>query len=268
MTHWAALDRELDLWGERSRRATFWWRDDDACRDCAELQRLLDIARSARVPIALAAIPAALEPSLVAAVAAAKQASVVQHGFAHRSHAPAGARNWELGAHRPISAIVAELRQGRAILDRAFGGRGAAVLVPPWNRIAPEVVVHLPEAGFRGLSTFGPRSAAQPVAGLTQCNTHVDLIAWRSGRAFVGADRAVERVVDHLRARREGRADATEPTGILTHHLDLDDAGWRFLTDLVARTRAHGAVDWIDVGTAFGLVPGDGPRRVTSGRSA
>ena len=79
-----------------------------------------------------------------------------------------------------------------------------------------------------------------------QCNTHVDLIAWRRGRAFIGADAAIERLVAHLKARREGAADPSEPTGILTHHLDLDAAAWQFLAELFARTRAHGAATWID----------------------
>jgi hypothetical protein len=268
MSAWQRLERELDAWRESGRRATLWCRDDDACRDSAALQRLLGIARDMQVPVALAAIPAALESSLADAVAASELATVVQHGYAHRNQAPPGGRKWELGAHRPVSAIIAELEQGRAALARGFGERFAAVLVPPWNRIAPEVVVQLPDAGFRGLSTFGPRPAVHPAPGLTQCNTHVDLIAWRSGRVFVGADRAIERLTEHLTARREGAADPAEPTGILTHHLDLDDAGWRFLTELTARTRAHAAVQWLDVRAAFANDTGDAAPPLTSGRSA
>jgi hypothetical protein len=266
MISWQRLDRELDAWGESGRRATLWCRDDDACRDSPALQRLLGMACAMQVPVALAAIPAALEPSLVEAIAASDTATVVQHGYAHRNHAPPGARKWELGAHRPVAAIVADLEHGRAVLARGFGERFAAVLVPPWNRIAPEVVRRLPDAGFHGLSTFGPRAAARPVPGLLQCNTHVDLIAWRDGRVFVGADHALERLLEHLQARREGRADASEPSGILTHHLDLDDAGWRFLAALMARTREHGAAEWQDVRAAF-AAGGAGPP-ITSGRSA
>jgi hypothetical protein len=268
MSLWQRLGRELDAWRDCGREATLWCRDDDASRDSAALQRLLGVARDMQVPVALAAIPAALEASLADAVAAAELATVVQHGYAHRNQAPPGGRKWELGAHRPVAEIIAELEQGRAALVRDFGERFAAVLVPPWNRIAPEVVLRLPDAGFRGLSTFGPRPAIHTAPGLTQCNTHVDLIAWRSGRVFVGADRAIERLTDHLKARREGAVDPAEPTGILTHHLDLDDAGWRFLTDLMARTRAHGAARWLDVRAAFGIGAGAAAPPPTSGRSA
>ena len=253
VTGWRRLDSELDAWRERGRRVTLWLRDDDACRDSPALRRLLGVARAMEVPVALAAIPAALEASLVDAVLESEMATVVQHGFAHRNHAPPGARNWELGAHRPADATIAELQVGFGALERAFGTRFAAVLVPPWNRIDPELISRLPDAGFHGLSTYGPRPAACPAPGVAQCNTHVDLIAWRRDRAFVGAEAAIDLLVDHLYARREGRVDPPEPTGILTHHLDLDDAAWNFLTDLIARTRKHGAVAWLDVGAAFGI---------------
>lgn len=265
---WQRLARELDAWRDSGRRATLWCRDDDACRDSAALRRLLGIARDMQIPVALAAIPAALEASLADAVTASELATVVQHGYAHRNQAPAGARKWELGAHRPVSAIVAELDEGRAVLARVFGERFAPVLVPPWNRIAPEVVRQLPDAGFRGLSTFGPRPGTHPAPGLLQCNTHVDLIAWRSGRVFVGEDRATERLVEHLKARREGAADPAEPSGLLAHHLDLDEAGWRFLADLMARTRGHAAAEWLDVRAAFDLGGARAPPALTSGRSA
>jgi len=265
LTAWLRLDQELDAWRASGRRATLWCRDDDACRDSPALQRLLGIAGPLGVPIALAAIPAALEASLVDAVGASAVASVVQHGYAHRNHAPPGARNWELGADRPVGAVLAELEEGRTRLEQNFGGRFAPVLVPPWNRIDPDVVAHLPAAGFRGLSTFGPRAAASPVPGLTVCNAHVDLVAWRRDRAFIGPDAAVDRLVEHLRARREGNADPSEPSGILTHHLDLSEAAWEFLAEIMTRTHAHDAAEWLDVraavfGTAAGTRSAASPR--------
>ena len=205
-------------------------------------------------------IPALAEQSLVDAVSKAKVATVVQHGYAHRNHAPPGARNWELGSHRPVDQSIGELELGRAALEERFGSRFAPVLVPPWNRIDPRVVERLPGAGFHGLSTFGPRSPSISTPGLVQCNTHVDLVAWRRDRAFIGVDAAVDRLVSHLAARRAGTVDPAETTGLLTHHLDFDDDAWAFLADLVACTCRHGAATWVDVHTAFGTA--------TSARSA
>jgi peptidoglycan/xylan/chitin deacetylase (PgdA/CDA1 family) len=263
VTAWQQLDHELDLWRAEGRAVTLWCRDDDACRDSPALQRLLAIAQTGSVPVALAAIPAALAPDLVDAVAKAEIVTVVQHGYAHRNHALPGERSRELGSHRPVSATVAELERGLGILRRAFGRRFAAVLVPPWNRIDADVAARLPDAGFHGLSTMGPRAAVHAVPGIVQCNTHVDLIAWRRDRAFTGVDAAIDRLVEHLRERRGGTADASEPTGILTHHLDMDAAGLQFVGDLIEHTRKRG-VEWLDVQSVFGAPAASG---VTSGRS-
>ena len=251
MNSWQSLDDELDAWRACDRQATLWWRDDDACRESAALTRMLEIAQAAEVPLALATIPALLEPSLLAAVGATEVATIVQHGYAHRNHAPPGARNWELGADRPVGLTVTELAQGRAALEKSFASRFVPVLVPPWNRIDAEVIAQLPSAGFLGLSTFGPRAAPFPIPGLAQCNAHIDLIAWRRDRAFIGVASAIDRIVEHLRMRREGSVDPLEPTGMLTHHLDLGDAAWQFMADLLPRTRAHGAL-WLDVDAVFG----------------
>ena len=170
----------------------------------ARIGRRIDI----RIPVAVAAVPAALERSLVDAVVAAPMATVLQHGYAHRNHALPGARNAELGTDRPLAAVEAELVAGRDRLRDAFGPRFLPVLVPPWNRIAPAVVARLPAAGLSGLSTFGSRDAVAPVPGLQQCNTHVDLIAWRRGRVFIGADAALGRLAAQLAARREATVDA------------------------------------------------------------
>ncbi len=262
---WAALEQELDAWQGLHRRATLWCRDDDACRDTPALRRLADLARQCDVPIALAVIPAALEASLVAAVADCPQLTFLQHGYAHHNHAPAAERSCELGPQRPVAASVAELAAGRRILGAAFGARLVATLVPPWNRIDRAIIAALPPAGFTGLSTFGPRPTRSPTEGLVQCNTHVDLIAWRSGRTFIGVDRAIARLVLHLAARREGSVDAGEPTGILTHHLDLGENAWAFLQELFRRTRNHPGANWMRADEVF-TADEDAAAPLTSGR--
>ena len=264
MNSWQALDTELERWRSAGRCATFWCRDDDASRDSASLQQLLEIAESAALPIALAAIPATLDRSLVAAVAHSRFASIIQHGYAHRNHALPVERKMELGLHRDVEVTIAELERGAEILNASFSERFIPVLVPPWNRIADRIVAKLPDAGFYGLSTLGARKARWAQPRLLQCNTHVDLIAWKRDRSFIGPDTAIGRVVTHLRARREGSADADEPTGILTHHLDMQDAGLQFVVELVTRTRESGAA-WFDVDEAF-AAPGV-PLSI-SGRSA
>jgi hypothetical protein len=254
LSAWDDLARELARWREGAGTPTFWLRDDDACRDTPALAQLCAASARHRVPLALAVVPAALEPSLLERLAQAPHVTVVQHGYAHRNHAAAGARAAELGDDRALATVLGELAQGDATLAQAFGARHLRVLVPPWNRIGAGVVPHLAAAGYRGLSTFAPRAAPSAAPGLAQCNAHVDPIAWRQGRGFVGAERALARVIEHLAARREGRADAGEPTGLLTHHLVFDDEAWAFTEALLAATRDQGAA-WLDARAAFGHAP-------------
>jgi len=249
---WPALDRELDLWLALERRATLWWRDDDACGDTPALRRLLVMARTHDVPVAVAAIPAKSASALADAIAPFSQATIVQHGYAHANHAPPGERGAELGNHRPLGERLDELANGRQSLSRLFGGRFSAVLVPPWNRIDVDALPALPSVGIHGVSCFGPRASAQPHAGVAQVNAHVDPIAWRRDRAFIGEASALLRLADHLRARRLAEVDASEATGILTHHLVFPEAAWEFLDTLFARTRLHAAVAWLDVHALFG----------------
>jgi peptidoglycan/xylan/chitin deacetylase (PgdA/CDA1 family) len=247
----AALRAELDRWPALPRRATLWWRDDDACRATPALARLLDVSASHRVPVAIAAIPARLSGDLVEALIDMPSCTLLQHGYEHRNHAVPGERSCELDAHRPVAVCIAELVRGRERLEAAFGARFLPVLVPPWNRIAPEVVDALAQARYRGLSTFAPRRSTWAVPGVRQCNTHVDPIAWRRGRAFVGRDEAAARLAAHLALRRRSEVDPDEPTGLLTHHLDFDDDAWRFVEDLFDATRTHPAVAWLSAAEAF-----------------
>src|SRR6185436_2161268 len=111
---------------ESGRAPSFWLRDDDACRDSAALQRLLAIAETAGLPVALAAIPAALEASLIDTVARSHFATVIQHGYAHRNHALPHERKMELGLHRGADAAAAELARGLDTLRERFSERFTA----------------------------------------------------------------------------------------------------------------------------------------------
>ncbi len=242
---WEDLAWELDAWGMAERRATLWWRDDDAVAPTQALARLNDLGRAHDVVPALAVVPKSAEASLPGAV-------LLQHGYAHTNHGIA--KKAELGSDRPAAAVADELKAGRGRLLDLFAERVLPVLAPPWNRIAPDVVALLPGLGFRGLSTYQPRAQAEAAPGLMQVNTHADIIDWRE-RRFIGDELACGAVIRHLIDRRLGRVDPVEPTGILTHHLVHDAPAWRFLERLLKLTRAHPAIRWLTPAQAFGLTP-------------
>jgi peptidoglycan/xylan/chitin deacetylase (PgdA/CDA1 family) len=236
MASWQDLDAELDAWGATGRTASFWWRDDDAIEPTPALDRLLALGRMTGVPITLAVIPGRATSALAKRLAGEPAIAVVQHGWTHTNHAAPGRAKAELAADRPISFMIGELARGALALDRLFGRNWTRALVPPYNRIAAELATALPMAGYVGLSTYGPRRQTAPSFAVV--NTHIDIIDW-TPRAFLGESAALGLAVKHLRARREGRADGDEPTGILTHHLAHDTGCWAFVNALVGRLRAH-----------------------------
>lgn len=261
MSDWTdALYRELDEWNFAGVAATLWWRDDDAQAPTAALDRALALAQQYGVPLALAVIPHGMDDALPARLeSAGAEVTVLQHGFAHRNHARPGEKKTELGTHRPPAEIHRELSAGFAALESAFGAAGGArsvkfvpALTPPWNRIAPALLPDLAARGFTGVSTFGARSSPSPAPNLRAVNTHADIIDWKGGKVFAGAEAASAALVAHLQARRLGEVDDAEPTGLLTHHLVHDAAAWEFLAQLFAALDEHPAVKWLRADAVFG----------------
>ena len=207
----------------------FWWRDDDASDLTAPLERLMVLA--ADRPVALAVIPAHATQVL----AKNCTASILQHGYAHRNHAAIGKRAVECGGDRPLSEVLGELRQGFDRLAALFGKDFVPSLVPPWNRIDSQIVPHLPDLGLRGISGVSARRDRAAAEGVAQVNIHVGVVSYRQGIGFAGEEKVLRELVGHLAARRSGRADADEPTGLLTHHLDHDEPTWTFLAELLDR---------------------------------
>ena len=163
MTAWRDLEAELDAWAQYGREATFWWRDDDAVEPTAALDRLLALSADSGVPLAIAAVPGRCAAALAERLAAAAgSATALQHGYAHCNHAPPGEKKAELGGHHPVAAVCEELARGAALMAGLFSSQALPVLVPPWNRIAPELLPLLPDLGLAGLSTYGPRPLASP----------------------------------------------------------------------------------------------------------
>jgi hypothetical protein len=91
------------------------------------------------------------------------------------------------------------------------------------------------------LSCYGQmRSAAEP----NRLDTHLDLMRWKSAARFRGAARFLLRARRLLVERRTmGAWD--QPLGLLTHHLDHDEAAWRFLEAFlpIARPVARTSLD-------------------------
>ena len=228
-----AFLQTLDRCAETGRPARLWLRDDDAVAPSGALDRLLRLTNAAEIPVTLAVIPAHSGQALADRLRYERRVTVAVHGWSHQNHARAGEKKQELGAHRPVATVLGELQRGFAALSAWHGPRFQPVLVPPWNRIAPEVVAGLPDLGFRAVSVFG----VEKPAPLQLVNTHIDPIDWHG----TGGGRPLPELMDALAlAVAQGG-----PVGVLTHHLVHDAAVWAFLAKIIAMTRAHPGCRWV-----------------------
>jgi hypothetical protein len=244
---WLDVARELDRWGEAGRFARLWLRDDDAVTATPALDDLLSLSARHNVPVLLGVIPMLAQQSLVRCLLPNRLATVAMHGVYHVNNAAAGRKKEELPQELGFDAIMATLALGRTRLTGLFGPSAATWYIPPWNRIAPEVARLLPEAGFAGLSCFA--NANHGATGLTQRNTHLDLIDWRAGR--VG--KTTRQVAAELSVQLAlARSEDYRPVGVLAHHLDHDEQAWASLAAILAATASHPAARWMAVGELAG----------------
>jgi hypothetical protein len=252
---WALLQEEFDVWSELGTPADLWWRDDDAAAPGPKLERLVEV--SAGAGLLLAVIPAKCDSALPSMLSHAPLVRVAQHGYAHVNHAPRGQGlgAWELGLHREMDAVLTELDRGRDLLETYFGSNFLPVVVPPWNRIDPLLFEPLASRGYRAVSTFGARSSIHLVKGLKAVNAHCDPIRWKTGAKFGGELKTIKQLVGHLTEKRRGLVDANEPTGYLTHHIDLDDEGWMFSQCLAEVVRQHPGARWSPPSVVFKEAP-------------
>jgi hypothetical protein len=221
---WTRLEAELARRRDAGRPARFWWRDDDAGAVLPEAKRLLRMSSSSGIPLSLAVIPEAAEPELFGLLH--DGVTVLQHGTDHRNRAAPGEKKTEYPAAEPVEAALARVSDGLGRLRAFAGPRFCPVLAPPWNRVRRDLVEKLPAIGIRGLSMYGPRPRTEAAPGLRQVNTHVDIVAWRQGKRFIGEDEAIRLAVKNLAVE--------DPLGWLTHHAVHDDAAWDFLQRLFA----------------------------------
>jgi hypothetical protein len=241
------LAGHLDWFADRGRKVRFWWRDDDAIEPTPALDRMLGIAERHGVGLALAVIPKTATEALAERLTGEPRVFVLQHGWQHRNfqRKDLGEKAAELGSRRDPDELMAELADGRDRLEALFGEKFIAAMVPPWNRIAPEISRRLPGIGLRGLSTFTwlnfPRAH--------QVQSHVDILKWKKQVRFIGWESARLRFDLQLTRRRN---TGSEPLGLLTHHLAHDEGCFEFLEEFLTIAAHHEGADWPEVKGLFG----------------
>jgi len=153
------LATELAIWRDAGRQVTVWLRDDDATEPTAALHSLFALTRDHGVAPLIAAISADATAELVSAVVAQPGVRLAAHGWQHHNHAAAGGKSSEFPephAQRSGSQISGDLSLAATRTRALFGAVGSDVFVPPWNRIAPNLVPMLPEMAYHEIAGHGP----------------------------------------------------------------------------------------------------------------
>ena len=200
------------------RKPVFWLRDDDAVMPTPALDRLLSLCRKSKVPVALAVIPDLADPALFD-----KDITVLQHGCDHRNRAAPGEKKTEFPAHEGIAEALNRLRVAHERLLSMGGSKVLPVVAPPWNRMRTELAAALPGIGITGFSSYGKE---EPIPGVRRVNTHVDIVAWKDAKRFIGDEEAARLAMTYVLG--------DQPVGWLTHHAVHDAEAWRFLERLFA----------------------------------
>lgn len=237
---WSPLRDALSACRRAGVTTPVWWRDDDAVEMTSALDRLSEMSSRFGIPVHLAIIPARMNPALPAAIDRNQLLPVV-HGWAHADHSLPGQKKNEFLTPRPGAAKEAQAGFDR--MKELFDGDLLPMFVPPWNRIGDDVTEELFDQGYRVLSTYRPRKQAV-FAGLHIVNTHIDPIAWHGTRDLVDPVALIGSAASQLQDRAEGRADHTEPFGLLTHHLVHTPSIWQFIEEFWIEMQSGGAFPW------------------------
>lgn len=247
----APLRAELELWQASGRSCLFWWRDDDLVCASPELNKMALVAAEASVPVLAAVIPARAHDRLGEDTRGMTGLSFCQHGYAHKSHAAAGALSSEFGSGRPPAEVAREIAEGRQRLRGLFGARFIPVFVPPWNRIAADFVPLLEEYRFLGLSQYKDEPS-HPDSKLIVVNSHIEILRWSAAsKATCKPTPALVLELVKLLAERRLGATEPEPLGVLSHHVAMKDDAWLFMRALFAVTAEFSVVRWLSGAEIF-----------------
>jgi hypothetical protein len=253
--NWSALHDALARLSGDGRSLTLWWRDDDAVRPTPALERLIGMARRYGMPVAVAVVPAKADGALGQRLAAEPLASVLVHGLAHDNHAPEGEKKSEFGPHRPLDRLVADASLALETARARLGHGPEPIFVPPWNRLAADLVPRLSAVGYRGLSTFGAAARREPAPGLVQIDTHIDLIDWHGTRGLRCESDIIATVTGAVVEVARNIMDEAEPIGLLTHHLVHDEDTWTFCERLLETFAGRPGIRVAAATQLFGSAP-------------
>jgi len=166
--------------------------------------------------------------------AAPEMIELNQHGWLHQNHEREG-RKCEFGASRAYAEQLADIMQGQARMNEAFGPNWVPVFIPPWNRCTEETRRAIDHLGFRALSA---KQGISVVTGyrFEEISITLDLYRWNGGARL----KAPEEVVSELIAQLSRQ----QTIGVVLHHKVMDEQAFFLLVSLLDTLAAHPAVSF------------------------
>ncbi|HEU0174189.1 MAG TPA: hypothetical protein VIC84_06470 [Blastocatellia bacterium] len=219
--------------------ARIFFRNDDVDQDEAPLRRLLRLFLERNTPVNLGVIPGRLTAACAgllarSACAAPELLELNQHGWRHDNYEREG-RKCEFGASRTYAEQLADITQGQARMNEAFGPNWFPVFIPPWNRCTEETRRAIDHLGFRALSAKQGNSVATGYR-FEEISITLDLYRWSGGVRL----KAPEEVVGELIAQLSRQ----QTIGVVLHHKVMDEQAFLFLSSLLDALAAHPAVSF------------------------
>jgi len=210
----------------------FFVRDDDAGWDDEGLGRLLDRCAAHGVHIDIAVIPVELDRRLATSLCARAATGLVhlhQHGFRHVNHESNG-RKYEFGPSRSHDQQLADIAEGRELIDEHLHPYVDSVFTPPWNRCTDETAAALANLGFKVLSRD---STAVPFGrdDLCEVPVTVDWFAKKKGVPLT-RDEIGRQIADQIAA-------GDGPVGVMLHHAVTDAENLASIDGLLALVAGH-----------------------------
>ena len=209
-----------------------FFRDDDAGRDDDGLCRLLDRSRANGVHIDVAVIPVELGARLAKLLrdqAASGLVHLHQHGFRHVNHEHNG-RKYEFGPSRSHDQQLADIAEGRALMDDQLQPYVDPIFTPPWNRCTEDTAAALVNLGFRVLSCDKTAESFNR-DDLVEVPVTVDWFATNKGEALT-RDQIGQKIAQQV-------TEASRRVGVMLHHAVTDLDNLAMVDELLALVAGH-----------------------------
>jgi hypothetical protein len=169
---------------EMSAAVYVFFRADDVAVPGKNLDRLINLFTTKRVPLSLSVVPAWLtRPRWQQIKSLGRRAPQLwcwhQHGWRHKNHETIGKKQ-EFGPGRSSCIIRKDLILGRQRLEKLMEKDFDPIFTPPWNRCGHTTLELLKKLGYHAVSRSNG-SHPSPPEGLPDFQVNVDLHTRKAG---------------------------------------------------------------------------------------